>query len=333
MTSPLLVHAETRSCFGVVVTPDSHDAVVGIAVEEQLPVSLVAVRIAARAFGLIVGGLDPDVVPFGDVTELWSAFDRIERLSASAKTLLAARVDEAGDWQRAGARSAADHLAKLGATTAVRPVGRWRRRKQVADLPWSPRRCGTGCCRRRRRIRSRAPRRADPSVEARLVRTAQSTNVGELRAECLRTRRPRIPIRTRPIGVFTPSGVRGSLTDPEGGRNLFARGTADRMSRIEKALEPFIDGLFKTAWSEGGANRARRTRSTCCVMLAEQDRRQSRRRRTACRSLGSWRCCTSRSRRWCAGRSRARRRVRSSGSGRSRSAPPATSWGSRSSSS
>jgi hypothetical protein len=103
---------------GVVVSPSGHDVVVGIAVEERLPVSAVTMRIAALAIARMVRGLVPEDVLLGDANDVWLSFDRIERLATAAKTLLAARVEEAGDWKRAGARSAADHMAKLGGTTA-----------------------------------------------------------------------------------------------------------------------------------------------------------------------------------------------------------------------
>ena len=115
-------------------------------------------RIAEHAIAQVVRGLDPEDVVLGDVTEVWSSFDRIERLAACAKTLLAARVDEAGEWKRAGARSAADHPARSGGTDAI---------------------AGAAA--------------VDPAAELRLVRKAQSTNVGELRG-----------------GVFADEGGRGS---------------------------------------------------------------------------------------------------------------------------
>jgi hypothetical protein len=108
---------------------------VGIAVEERVPVSAKSMRIAEHAILQMVRGLDPQDVLLGDVTAVWSSFDRIQRLAAAAMTLLATRVDEAGDWKRAAARSAADHLAKLGGTTAQAARRALETSKQVADLP------------------------------------------------------------------------------------------------------------------------------------------------------------------------------------------------------
>jgi hypothetical protein len=109
--------------------------VVGISVEERTPISAVTMRIAEHAIAQIVRGLVPEDVLLGDATDVWSPFDRIQRLAASAMTLLAARVDEAGDWKRAGARSAADHMVKLGGTTAHAARRALETSKQVAALP------------------------------------------------------------------------------------------------------------------------------------------------------------------------------------------------------
>ena len=68
-------------------------------------------------------------------TEMWQAFDGIERLAANAKTLLAARVEQAGEWKRAGARSAAEHLAKMSGTTTVAARRSLETSREVAELP------------------------------------------------------------------------------------------------------------------------------------------------------------------------------------------------------
>src|SRR6185437_5801360 len=113
---------------GVVVTPRGHDVVVGIAVEERVPVSAVTMRIAEHAIARMVRGLVPEDVLLGDATEVWVSCDRIERWAASAKTLLAARVDEAGDWKRSGrVRRRITSRSWVGRPRSRRD-DRWRRR-------------------------------------------------------------------------------------------------------------------------------------------------------------------------------------------------------------
>ena len=240
-------------------------------VEERLSVSLATMRIAERAIGQMVGGLDPSDVLLRDVTEVWSAFDRIERWAAGAKTLLAARVDEAGDWKRAGARSAADHLAKLGGTTADVARRSLVTSQQVTDLPVVAEALRGGVLSTVQADAVAGAATADPSARGRLVRKAQSTNLGELRAECLRTKAAADPDLDATHRRIDAERCARFYTDPEGGRNLVARGTGDRMSRIEKALEPLIDDLFKTAWAEGRRVPREAYAFDALVMLTEQD--------------------------------------------------------------
>src|ERR1700690_1022291 len=80
------------------------------------PVSCVRADDLARVeewLRALVGAFDPDAVAIFESPDLWEAFDRLERLISSAKTLLARRVADSCTWQRAGYRSAAEQLAGL----------------------------------------------------------------------------------------------------------------------------------------------------------------------------------------------------------------------------
>ncbi|MCZ7536845.1 MAG: hypothetical protein M5T61_13720 [Acidimicrobiia bacterium] len=59
-------------------------------------------RSIGDALAGLVGVLDPDLVPLPEAARWWEALDRIERLAAGAKTLLARRVEESGAWERSG---------------------------------------------------------------------------------------------------------------------------------------------------------------------------------------------------------------------------------------
>ena len=62
----------------------------------------------------LVGDLDPDAIPLCEVLASWKAFNKIERDAASAKTLLARRVEDGNTWHVAGFRSAEEQLAAIG---------------------------------------------------------------------------------------------------------------------------------------------------------------------------------------------------------------------------
>lgn len=66
------------------------------------------IRAQSQALCGIVAALEPDEVVASQAPAVWLAFDRIERLAASAKILLARRVEESKAWEREGYRSAAD---------------------------------------------------------------------------------------------------------------------------------------------------------------------------------------------------------------------------------
>jgi Domain of unknown function (DUF222) len=186
-----------------------------------------------------------------DVTDVWSSFDRIERLAASAKTLLAARVDEAGDWKRTGARSAADHMAKLGGTTTDAARRSLATSKQVTELPVVAEAMRSGGLSSVQANAVAGAATTDPSAQARLVRKAQATNVLELREECVRTIMAADPDRDATHRRIHAQRRVRFFSDTEGGRNLVGRGTPELVARIETALQPLIDDLYKTARAAG----------------------------------------------------------------------------------
>ena len=75
-----------------------------------------AVRIRGQLSEL-VSALDPDAVSGSIAQELWCELDRIERLGSAGKTLLARRIAATHDRDRAGARTAAESLARKAGTS------------------------------------------------------------------------------------------------------------------------------------------------------------------------------------------------------------------------
>ena len=112
---------------------------------------------------------------------------------------------------------------------------------------------------------------ADPSASARLLRTARTTNLNELRAECLRTKAAADPDPDATYRRIHAAREARFYTDPEGARNLHVRGTVDRVSRIENALKPLVDELFKQAWAEGRPEPREAYVFDALVMLTEHE--------------------------------------------------------------
>jgi len=218
---------------------------------ERLRSPALDVRLAERLLAAVVDGLEPDAVALCVATDVWTSFDRIERLAVNAKTLLAARVEAAEVWKRAGARSAAEHLARLAGTsthTARRSLEHSKALPGLADVTAALRAdaLSTG------QIDAIVPAAtADASAQARLLGLAHTTSVTELKEECLRTRAAADPDRDATHGRIRKNRRVHTYTDGEGAWNLHARGTAEDGARFESALEPIIDGLFTAARAAG----------------------------------------------------------------------------------
>jgi hypothetical protein len=210
-----------------------------------------AVRIVERALAVFVGGLDADAVASRDMTDVWSAFDRIERLASSAKVLLAARVDDAGVWRRAGARSAAEHLGKLGRTSTDEARRLIENAKQVATLPEVADAMRAGLLSNAQVDAIVPAASADPLAQGRLVDFAQTTNVNELREECLRTKAAADPDPDATHARIRANRRYKTYMDAEGAWNLRARGTAEQGAAFESRLKPIVDEMFATARAEG----------------------------------------------------------------------------------
>src|SRR5579875_896087 len=67
----------------------------------------------ADELAVLVAGLEPGCYRGPDAARLACSFERVERLAATAKTLLARRAVECGEWSKAGARTAAGWLSDL----------------------------------------------------------------------------------------------------------------------------------------------------------------------------------------------------------------------------
>ena len=209
------------------------------------------VRLAERVVASAVDALDPNAIAFRDATEVWKAFDRIERLGANAKMLLAARVEAAGSWRRAGARSAADHLAKLSGTSPTTARRILENSKELPGLPGISDALRAGALSNAQVDVIVPAATADPASEDRLLELAGITSVTELKDECLRTKAAADPDPDATHRRIHRLRRLRTHTDAEGAWNLSVRGTVEQGARFEAALEPLIDDLFDKARLEG----------------------------------------------------------------------------------
>jgi hypothetical protein len=201
---------------------------------------------------------------------MWAEWDRIERLAASAKTLLAERVEESNAWKRAGFRSSAEHLAAIGDTTVGAAREALAVSRQVAGLLHTASAMRAGALSVAQAAAIVPAAAADPSAERRLLDTAERTSLAALRDECLRTKANADADREVTYRRIHQERRLRTWTDAEGGWNLLARGTPEAGARILAALDPFLDARFEQA-RKAGVHESRDAHAfDALVDLAEQ---------------------------------------------------------------
>jgi hypothetical protein len=185
-------------------------------------VSVTEVRERLAAMRDLVGRLEPDLVPLPEAPAMWQAFDVVERLAASAKTLLATRVDESGAWQRAGDRSAPEYLARKSGSSLGAARSSLETSKRVRNLPDTRSAMRRGELSRSQADEIAGAATAKPDAERSLLSTAAGSSLSELRERCARTRAAADPDRDATDGASTPND--GSVVGP----TPRARGTCRR---------------------------------------------------------------------------------------------------------
>jgi len=201
------------------------------------------------ALSELVEELDPDAVPLCEAPRMWQQFDRVERLAASAKILLARRVDQSGEWKRKGRRSAAEQLADDAGTSVSSAKSMLETSKRVAKQPKTARSMRKGELSSAKAEVVSAAAAVAPGEEGRLLALAKRSSLATLRDEGLRT-------KAAVDGDETHARIRKERyardhTDAEGAWNFHARGTAEDGARFRAVWEPMVDERFNRAYQAG----------------------------------------------------------------------------------
>jgi hypothetical protein len=198
----------------------------------------------------LVDELDPDAVALCEVSRVWQAFDRVERLASSAKILLARRVDESGAWKRKGHRSAAEQLAAEAGTSVSSAQSLLETSRRVAAQPKTERALRAGkLSSAKAELVSKAADVA-PDAEDELLALAQSSApLAKVREAALRAQAT-VDGDARHDRIRKERSAR-SYTDAEGAWNFHARGTVDDGGTFLSVFEPIVDQYFKAAHQSG----------------------------------------------------------------------------------
>jgi hypothetical protein len=176
----------------------------------------------------------------------------IEKLAAGARTLIAARAAEGGEWRRAGYKSRDEWLARKAGTTtgkARKTLDASERLDDLADTAEALRKGELSDEEASAVIDAAA---ADPSAEGRLLDQARGDgDVGHLKDTCRRTKlRAAGDAETRRARIHAKRSLR-CFDDDEGARHLHLTNNPEVVAEVEALLKPFTDAEFKRARAEG----------------------------------------------------------------------------------
>lgn len=194
---------------------------------------------------------DPASVPGYEAAAVYERLADMEKLVAGAKLRMAARVEQSGEWRRAGHRHPADYLAGRSGVSAGAARDELETSKRLARLP------GTDDALRRGELsRAQASAVADaatasPHSEGELLGAAQRSSVRDLRDACARTKAAADPDPDARHERARRERALRTFTDREGAWNLVARGPADLGARVMAALSPLVEAQFRRARAEG----------------------------------------------------------------------------------
>jgi hypothetical protein len=192
----------------------------------------------------VLAGLDPDAVPVSGAWGLWAAFDRVERLASSAKTLLARQVESSGTWRRAGFRSVAEQLAAQSDTSVTRARAMLETSRKIAELPRT-----AAALRNGELSTEQAEVVADtaslvPDAETRMLALASTSSLSGLREAGVRER-ARVDRDATHERIRRGRSLR-EYRDDEGAWVLHARGPVEAGLAFRAAIDPIVERYFKT---------------------------------------------------------------------------------------
>jgi hypothetical protein len=218
----------------------------------------------------LVDRLDPDAVSGSAAGELWAVLDASERLCAAGKMLLARRVAQTHRRETAGAKTAAEHLARTAGTS----TGVARDALEVsARLPAQQ---AVEAALRRGELSTAqaavvsAAAAADPAAAAGLVELASRVSVPELREECA---------RVRAAADADPEATNRRLhrhrrlrrwVDSEGFWTLHAKGTPQAGAAFGAVLDALTDRIFGQARRDGRHEPVEAYAFDALISLADQ---------------------------------------------------------------
>lgn len=199
----------------------------------------------------LLADLEPPSLSGAQAVAWWEELDRVERLAAAGKTLLARRVAESGQWQAAGARSAADDLARRAGTSVGAARAALEASQRLAGLPATARAAASGELSAPQAALVADAAAADPTAEAHLLEVAAREALPQLRDECARVKAAADADPAATLARVHAARALRRYPDSGGAWHLHAQGTVVAGAQLNAALDPLVDEVFRAARAAG----------------------------------------------------------------------------------
>jgi hypothetical protein len=205
-----------------------------------------------------------------EAISLLTEIGEIENSCAAARVLLSGRISESTIWQENGERSAAHLVARTTRTTVSKAVETLETARRLEDLPRTAEAFQDGKVSETevREIASAAS--LSPTSEPKLLETARTGDVTELREACRRVRHAAVSDELERYETIHRSRYLRSWSDHDGAFRLDAKLTPDAGATVMAALEPHRRRAFEDARKAGRKDRPEAYLADALVSLAEE---------------------------------------------------------------
>jgi hypothetical protein len=228
-----------------------------------------AVEVRDR-LAVLVDRLDPDAVSGSAARELWGVLDASERLCAAGKTLLARRIATTHRPEMAGAKTAAEELARRSGTSTGAARDALDTSARLPDQPGVDGALRRGELSLAQAAVVSAAVAANPAEEHRLVELAAQVSVPELREECARVRAAADPDPAATNRRLHAQRRLRRWTDSDGFWNLHAKGTPQAGAAFNAVLDALTDRVFTAARRAGRSEPVQAYGFDALMALADQ---------------------------------------------------------------
>jgi hypothetical protein len=204
-----------------------------------------------RRLASVAAAFDGDGVSAEEAGEIVRIGAGIEAMASTVKALAAARLAETTRWREAGDRTPAHHLARVTGTTVSQAGALLDAASRLSACPATEAAARAGELSPQQVVAIVDATTADPSAERRLVGTAGTTTLAELRDECARTKAAALPDPEAHHRMLHAGRFARRRTCADGAAEIHYRSTPEDVAHVWAVVEGYTEREFRRAREEG----------------------------------------------------------------------------------